>query len=418
MQLHDEPLMSAISTEAIRKIGMFSAQHLSTIAWAFAKLLIWNPTLFSSIAAQAISRIADCDPQCHANLVWAFATLCRVNTPLIYAISSAAMAQMSEWLPQELSNTAWSFARMKVKDPPLLASIASQSMRTLVQFTSLNLSNTAWAFAVLSEDAHLENILPPGVRHFLEVADLSVGTEWVDLVGVVEAQDRRFLGREDLILRFQEGIFQPAMNQLAMIVDPARDRMAALRDFKIFVDMRQLPHLGFRYTGRALSSLGWVVAPGATEWVAKARMEAWASQGLSVGTQVRTEQIVAWMSACLRLRDCAIEVPGRIFHAGIPPHVSDDVRELLWPTFRHTARDDHAERAALLTLLAAARDALPAAGCAGGGSAWLGELSGVVRLYVTHWPCISCTAVLGQFWRLMPGLLLEVAFDDAWAEGA
>eukprot|EP00419_Tripos_fusus_P027724 CAMPEP_0172720514 /NCGR_PEP_ID=MMETSP1074-20121228/77079_1 /TAXON_ID=2916 /ORGANISM="Ceratium fusus, Strain PA161109" /LENGTH=91 /DNA_ID=CAMNT_0013546043 /DNA_START=284 /DNA_END=559 /DNA_ORIENTATION=+ len=43
------------------------------------------------------------------------------------------------------------------------------------------------------------------------------------------------------------------------------------------------------------------------------------------------------------------------------------------------------------------------------------EVTGAVRLYATHTPCISCLACMCQFKRILPNVKLEVAFD-VWRE--
>lgn len=249
------------------------------------------------------------------------------------------------------------------------------------------------------------------MRRFLDVAELSVGTEWVDIVSVTMAGGGGSTEHKaELVSRFERELVLPALWQLMAIVDPTRERLATLRSLKEFMDLRQLPHLGPLYTQRALTSLGWFRPADSAQWVASARLEAWAAQGMSVGNLVRTECIVAWVAASFRFRDLLVEVPGRLFPAGVPSEADEEVRALLRPTFRHMARDDHAERAALLWVTLQALDACRA------GTGALADLAGAARLYVSHFPCLSCVAVLGQFARLAPGALLEVAFDDAWQE--
>jgi len=235
-----------------------------------------------------------------------------------------------------------------------------------------------------------------------------VGTEWVDLASIAAVGGCAFQGRAELLVRFERELLLPAMQCLSAIVDPALELQTSLRELKAYLDARQLPHLGPFFTRRALAALGWFWSVGLPPWAEAARLEAWAVQGLSVGNLVRTERIMAWVAASLRFRDLPLELPGRLFHAGVPPEADEDVRALLQPTFRHMARDDHAERGALLWVVLRALDACRA------GTGALSELAGSVRLYVSHFPCMSCLAVLGQFARLAPCASLEAAFDDAW----
>lgn len=260
---------------------------------------------------------------------------------------------------------------------------------------------------VLSLSAHLDVFLPPAASRFLEVAQDSVGTEWVDMVSVAKAHGP-FASKEALTQQFESYMLLPAMQQLAAILDPEVSQMTALRDLKMLMDQRQLPHLGPYYTGRALEMLRWAWTRSEAPWVLSARHSVWAAQGVSVGSLVRTERIMAVVAAALWFHDIFIEVPARLFHAGVPPDANAEVCAQLQPTFRHMARDDHAERAALLSVASTAVNA-----CRSGTAALL-SVTGSVRLYVSHFPCLSCVAVLGQFSRLAPLLKLEAAYDNAW----
>lgn len=83
------------------------------------------------------------------------------------------------------------------------------------------------------------------------------------------------------------------------------------------------------------------------------------------------------------------------------------VERMLQPLFLQVPRKGHAERRALVSLLRMAAAAF-------GGVEALPSVRGIVQLYVTHYPCISCLAVIAQFvWRL-PGVSLYVDFDNAW----
>merc|ERR1712166_377127 len=207
-----------------------------------------------------------------------------------------------------------------------------------------------------------------------------------------------------LTLQFESSVLLPAMQQLVAILDPNVPQASSLRELKKLMDQRQLPHLGPHYTSTALEMLGWLSPGLQAPWVLSARHAVWAAQGLSVGSLVRTERIMAFVAAAFSFKDRFVEVPGRLFHAGVPPEIDDDVCALLQPTFRHMARDDHAERAALLSVTSTVLKSCQL------GTAGLGEITGNVRLYVSHFPCLSCVAVLGQFSRFAPSLSLEAAF--------
>lgn len=85
--------------------------------------------------------------------------------------------------------------------------------------------------------------------------------------------------------------------------------------------------------------------------------------------------------------------------------------QYLLPVFAQHDRSNHAERQALLKLIARVQEACGATSdeefekeCQ--------EVTGWVRLYASHTPCISCMACFCQFQRLFPKVQLSVDFDD------
>merc|ERR1712232_1257035 len=83
------------------------------------------------------------------------------------------------------------------------------------------------------------------------------------------------------------------------------------------------------------------------------------------------------------------------------------IHEILPPVYSHIDREAaHCERRAFLHVTRAAvrrcgRDAAD-------------ECSGVVSMYVPHFPCVSCLAVSCQFIRFFPAVRVEMDFDDMW----
>lgn len=79
--------------------------------------------------------------------------------------------------------------------------------------------------------------------------------------------------------------------------------------------------------------------------------------------------------------------------------------------FAQHDRSNHAERQALIKIIARVQEACGAntddefeEECA--------NVTGTVRLYASHTPCISCMACFCQFQRLFPKVKLCVDFDD------
>ncbi|CAJ1344583.1 unnamed protein product [Effrenium voratum] len=81
------------------------------------------------------------------------------------------------------------------------------------------------------------------------------------------------------------------------------------------------------------------------------------------------------------------------------------------PVFAQHDRSNHAERQALIKVIARVQEA-SAAKTDAEFEAECAQVTGTVRLYASHTPCISCMACFCQFQRLFPKVKLCVDFDD------
>lgn len=81
------------------------------------------------------------------------------------------------------------------------------------------------------------------------------------------------------------------------------------------------------------------------------------------------------------------------------------------PVFAQHDRSNHAERQALIKVIARVQEASGAQNDAEF-EREAAEVTGTVRLYASHTPCISCMACFCQFQRLFPKVKLCVDFDD------
>eukprot|EP00933_Yihiella_yeosuensis_P047413 TRINITY_DN4324_c1_g1_i1.p1 TRINITY_DN4324_c1_g1~~TRINITY_DN4324_c1_g1_i1.p1 ORF type:complete len:215 (-),score=40.19 TRINITY_DN4324_c1_g1_i1:113-757(-) len=125
------------------------------------------------------------------------------------------------------------------------------------------------------------------------------------------------------------------------------------------------------------------------------------------GAAPSTEAVAAHLSYKVYVRNQpACFEPGRLFFSQLPQGVDQRIHDMLQPIFSHINRDDHAERAAFLHITRALLKR----------SGWQGsdDCSGWLRMYVSHFPCISCVAVSCQFVRFFPGVRLEMDFDNMW----
>lgn len=128
---------------------------------------------------------------------------------------------------------------------------------------------------------------------------------------------------------------------------------------------------------------------------------------MPVGSSPSTESIVSHVSYKIYLKDRLMSLePGRLFFSEVPRGIDQRIQEMLQPIFSHINRDDHSERAAFLHL---SRSLLKRCGWEGSDNC-----SGWLRLYITHFPCISCVAVTCQFVRFFPAIRLELDFDNMW----
>jgi len=144
----DEPLLPAISAEALRKLSGADAQFLSNTLWAFAKLCYDSPPIYA-FAASAMARMRDFDMRGLSNTAWAMAKFGVVDPPLMDSIAAAAIRSLSAADAQALGNISWAFAALSLRDQNLMEALASESIPKLADFNPQNLSNTAWSFARL-----------------------------------------------------------------------------------------------------------------------------------------------------------------------------------------------------------------------------------------------------------------------------
>jgi len=123
----DEPLLQALSAEALARICEAEPQGLANMAWAFAVLAFRHRPLLAAIATAASSAL---EPRGGANIAWAFASMAFRHAPFFMALSRYAGTALGQFQPQSLSNTAWSLAELRCRDDrPFLNAIADEISR-------------------------------------------------------------------------------------------------------------------------------------------------------------------------------------------------------------------------------------------------------------------------------------------------
>jgi len=108
---------------------LFTAQSLSNTSWAFSALAFTtSEPLLDAISSAAIARLGESEAQNLANTAWAWAALVVPHAPLMAALSAEALSKLGQAHFQTLHNLFWAFATLPVADAPLLASIAAKSL--------------------------------------------------------------------------------------------------------------------------------------------------------------------------------------------------------------------------------------------------------------------------------------------------
>mmetsp|Transcript_43371 Transcript_43371/g.97897 ORF Transcript_43371/g.97897 Transcript_43371/m.97897 type:complete len:243 (-) Transcript_43371:41-769(-) len=215
---------------------------------------------------------------------------------------------------------------------------------------------------------------------------------------------------------FHTLVLEPALAALAALRGAPDDRELAAAHARLqeWVHKVQLPHFGAAYTHRALEACGarclgpsrsgeaWVAA--AREAVARAAW--WSCPHAAVSSQ----GVAAWVAASLEVAGGSrVEESGRVFLADDSAEHSILVERMLQPIYLQVPRNGHAERRALIELLRAVSRAFGS----GNAERWE-DTAGSVRLYASHYPCMSCLVVIAQFARRLPRVTVFMEFDNAW----
>lgn len=66
-----------------------------------------------------------------SSLAWALAKVVVSDTPLMHGIAQSCQRHLLEFPPRALSITAWSFATLAFRDTPLLGAIAAEASSRL-----------------------------------------------------------------------------------------------------------------------------------------------------------------------------------------------------------------------------------------------------------------------------------------------
>jgi len=145
------PLFKAVDEHAAWFVGTSEQpQHISIVAWSFAKLGVQAPNLFDAISKRSSFLVDEGRPQEIANTAWAFATLDYPSLPLfslINEISERNSSTLMEGRPQAVANTAWAFSKLQYNASEFLAAVDDASELLIESGTTQAVSNISLAFA-------------------------------------------------------------------------------------------------------------------------------------------------------------------------------------------------------------------------------------------------------------------------------
>eukprot|EP00927_Polykrikos_kofoidii_P043563 TRINITY_DN37639_c0_g2_i1.p1 TRINITY_DN37639_c0_g2~~TRINITY_DN37639_c0_g2_i1.p1 ORF type:complete len:829 (-),score=124.08 TRINITY_DN37639_c0_g2_i1:8-2353(-) len=453
----DEELFSAAAAELMcrRRFDRMSSQDIGCILWAFAMVQWDDARLFEALADASLSRLADLKPLDVGNAVWALSAARRLDIATAKTVAehvlercriSAATGGGARGDPgREIGRgaNAWNQTAVDRYFKGDWGETAEGWVHTLDALRHCRDDlDGRWE---LLESIFAESILRP-LSHRL--ANLQEGAK--ECFGAVQR-----LADSDT-------------HTLA-----ASRQMVA--EFTTWTAEMQLEHLGPAYTRDVAAGLHLCDAPAAGEEPGLGFQAPWVGEGraaLEAYTLVRGEdehtariqssvgpkpsrvglhqsKVVAWIAYEIQLQlpgaVCSTTVAerGRV----VPYGRADREYSALWQISEkllqavqtsHT-RAGHAERVAMLhvmcdllraaesrasvvgtvedvdtTVVACGYSPASETGLTNGEAKRLLEsinFKGELRLFVSHWPCVSCVAVLCQFTALCPGVHVRAAWD-------
>eukprot|EP00397_Hematodinium_sp_SG-2012_P011129 GEMP01011259.1.p1 GENE.GEMP01011259.1~~GEMP01011259.1.p1 ORF type:complete len:742 (+),score=217.06 GEMP01011259.1:147-2372(+) len=358
-----------------------SAQDLSNAAWALGKLDLWGDVV-DRIAEQVPRR--SFPPHEFANVVWGLSVLDNLPSALI----APPPLSVPGWTPQGVANTIWACGRQRIAlDSWNIHDIIH--VATTMNATELGMTMVGLHHAARPECAHL-------FFAHLSARFLSLhpnGGETVDFLAAYDECRRNDDpdNDESTVWQYFTRVF------LTPTIDILRH---APHNAEAFMQRAMLPHLGHCGTRVALQACG-------------IRSATPLSPPHPIVLDVRTS---AWRHR--RRADAAVDaswplpstrtVAAAIWHTSNPAwrvFTSDDAEGMKnveqedvrfpWATaaFVNCTRHDHAERVALVRVVEEMK----------------GNMEGEeVRVFVSHWPCMSCVKVFAGFRRAFPKCTLTV----------
>lgn len=447
----DQPLMAAISAEALAKIGLFHSQNLGNTVWAYAKLAVQDYKLLHAIASAAMSKLQHFRPQELSNTAWAVAKLGFRHGPLMDAIAAESIKNISALIPHDLSGTAWAFATLSlIAHEPLFAAISAASQPRLRDFNSQDLANMAWSCATLCfSNSEMLDSQSAEVR--AKIADFAaeglVTTAWaysslgrrdstlMDAISAevlrkineIEPQSLGILADANIgCCEAVEAALEPYVQQFFAAMPLSLDAWTS-GEFPDFLRDLRVDNFGARCTRRVFEYMGLKEPRG--DFCERAK--------------VKIKHEIASLGGCAS--DCALALSGsalvhrRVFSfaeyhldlpgGGVDPIVGTVVKESgnrsggggtvgsnvrhAWPLQAATSPISGLINRTLCSefqLLCAVVDIVQSSFSGVTGSCdFHSRVHGNVRLFISTAPCVSCLGVIRQFQLLFSCTAIEVA---------
>ena len=95
------PFLQAVAQESLRHLELYSQQHVSNIAWAFAKLLVHEEPLMLALSLKIGRELPSAQPQTLSSMAWCLARLQMRDRSFLDRIARAAQERMDHFQAQE-----------------------------------------------------------------------------------------------------------------------------------------------------------------------------------------------------------------------------------------------------------------------------------------------------------------------------
>ncbi|CAJ1380026.1 unnamed protein product, partial [Effrenium voratum] len=398
VQQPDEELLLPVAEMVIERAPGFNPQGLSNMACAFAVLGLAHHRMFEVIAEVAVDKIHECSPHDLESLAWAFARLGVFKKDLMRHISQAAKSKVQDFHPLDFANIAWAFATLGEKDDELMETLAREAENKVSTFSSQALGNCAWAFSSLR---------CPGADLLLgAIADEARGRELdpQHLAALLDAklccdENGRRLGA--VLWRFME-------------VFPQSEAQWQGEEYWSFLQKLQVDNFG-RYGSKfLLQRMG--IAKADRTFTAKALREVtgYIRENNTV-LQGLTTQDVLHKRVC-SFAEFSFVVQGRRCEGAMIRENGYWTKSAVRGGKARWLRAAHLKVGALVDrslcsefqLLEELCDHLEACGLSQGAE----SVEGLLQLFISTTPCVSCLGALGQFRQLLPAITMEVSFGQ------